>query len=70
MRFLFGLVGVVAIGIIPEHLSCLQNVERSTAVLGKVDARALSLTGCIIGLDEMIGHDRYMSSGVCSLRLS
>ena len=48
--FQFGLVGVAVFGVVVSYICFIQNVERTSAVLGAADARTLSLTGCILGL--------------------
>jgi hypothetical protein len=48
--FNFGLIGIVLISIIGIYFCCMQNIKRSSAVLGSANARALSLVGCALGL--------------------
>ena len=48
--FLYGLFGVGVIFIFVVYLPCMQNIKRSSAILGVANARTLSLTGCILSL--------------------
>jgi O-antigen ligase/polysaccharide polymerase Wzy-like membrane protein len=60
----FGLVGVGIIGIGAVYLCCMQNLKRSTAVLGLTNARALSLIGCVLGLYAVMANNLLTSSGL------
>ncbi len=62
--FMYGLVGVLVIGVLIVYISCIQNLDRSSSVLGAANARTLSLTGCIIGLYEITSHDLYGRSAL------
>ena len=60
--FQFGIVGTAVIGGLAMYIICFQNIERSSAVLGEVNARTLSLTGCVIGLGGC--HDLYVGMAI------
>ena len=60
--FQFGIVGVVLLGIAPVYISCIQDVRLSSPLIGEVDARTLSLAGCVIGL--IGGMDLYIGSAL------
>jgi hypothetical protein len=60
--FQFGLVGVVILGGWVIYISCLHDTEGSSAFLGPVDARTLSLTGCIIALS--LSNDVFIGSAL------
>ena len=60
--FQFGIVGMVLLGIAPVYISCIQDLRRSSQLIGEVDARTLSLAGCVIGL--IGGMDLYLGSAL------
>ena len=60
--FQFGIVGMVLLGIAPDYISCIQDVRRSSQLIGEADARTLSLAGCVIGL--IGGMDLYIGSAL------
>jgi hypothetical protein len=60
--FQCGIVGVVLLGIAPAYISCIQDVRRSSLFIGEVNARTLSLTGCVIGL--IGGEDLWVGSAL------
>lgn len=62
--FNFGLVGLSLLGIISIYLCCFQNMERSSAALGRANARALALAGCVIGLYAVMANTLFTGSAL------
>jgi hypothetical protein len=62
--FIFGLFGVILFGIIAVYLCCMQNLKRSSAILGLANARTLSLTGCVIGLYAVVSNNLLTGSAL------